>query len=63
MICGVGHRCGLDLVLLWLWCRLAATAQIGPLAWDPPYATGVALKAKNKQKNWETGVPIVVQWK
>ena len=26
MSCGVGHRHGLDLVLLWLWCRLAATA-------------------------------------
>ena len=47
MSCGVGRRCGLDLALLWLWCRPAATAQIGPLAWEPPYATGVALeKAK-----------------
>ena len=34
----------LDLVLLWLRCRLAAVALIGPLAWEPPYATGVALK-------------------
>ena len=33
-----------DLMLLWLWCRLAAGAPIGPLAWDPPYAMGVALK-------------------
>ena len=24
----VGHRCGLDLVLLWLWPRPAATAPI-----------------------------------
>ena len=42
-----------DLALLWLWCRLAATALIRPLAWEPPYATGVALKSKkqtNKQK-------------
>ena len=29
-------------MLLWLWCRLAA--QIRPLAWEPPYAAGVALK-------------------
>ena len=43
MNCGVGHRCGLDLVLLWLWHRLAATAPIQPLAWEPPYAKGVAL--------------------
>ena len=28
--------------------RLAATARIGPLAWEPTYATGVALK---RQKN------------
>ena len=34
---GVGHRRGSDLVLLWLWCRLAAAAPIQPLAWEPPY--------------------------
>ena len=33
-----------DPVLLWLWCRPAATAPIRPLAWKPPYAMGVALK-------------------
>ena len=26
--CGVGRRCGLDPTLLWLWCRLEATAPI-----------------------------------
>ena len=26
--CSVGHRRGLDLVLLWLWCRPAAAAPI-----------------------------------
>ena len=26
--CGVGHRCGSNLALLWLWYRLAATALI-----------------------------------
>ena len=25
---GVSHRCGSDLVLPWLWCRLAAAAPI-----------------------------------
>ena len=30
--CGVGHRCNLDLVLLWLWCGPAAIAPIQPLA-------------------------------
>ena len=32
-----------------LGCRLAAAASIWPLAWEPPYATGVALQSK-KQK-------------
>ena len=31
--CGVGCRHGSDLVLLWLWRRLTATASIRPLAW------------------------------
>ena len=40
-----------DLALPWLWRRLAATAPIRPLAWELPYATGVALeKTKKKQK-------------
>ena len=46
MSCGVGHRCGSDLVLQCLWCRLAAVASIRSLAWEPPYATGTALKKK-----------------
>ena len=51
MSCGVGHRRGWDPALLWLWRRLVATAPIGPLAWEPPYAVGVALeKAKKDQK-------------
>ena len=29
---------------MWLWRRPAATALIGPLAQEPPYAAGVALK-------------------
>ena len=37
---GVGRRHGSDLVLLWLWCRQAAVALTGPLAWGPPYAAG-----------------------
>ena len=53
MSCGVGCSHGSDPVLLWLWCRLAATALIRPLAWEPPYALGAALqKAKtHTQKN------------
>ena len=38
-------------MLLWLWCRPAAAASIQPLAWEHPYATGVALKRpKNKKQ-------------
>ena len=51
MSCGVGRRCSLDHVLLWLWCRLAAVALIQPLTWEPPYAMGAALKSKKKTKN------------
>ena len=39
-----------DPALLWLWCRLAATAPNGPLAWEPPYAAGAALKDKKTKK-------------
>ena len=40
-----------DPTLLWLWCRLAAEAPIQPLAWEPPHATGTALKRqKTKDK-------------
>ena len=42
--CGVGCRHGSDPKFLWLWCRPAAIAPIRPLAWEPPYAMGVALK-------------------
>ena len=34
----------------WLWCRPAAVALIGPLAWQPPNATGVALKKEDKKE-------------
>ena len=51
MSCGVGHRRNMDLVLLWLWRRLVATASIGPLAWEPPHAMSAALeKAKRHTK-------------
>ena len=50
MSCGVDHRGGSDRAQLWLWHRLAASAQIGPLAWEPPYAMGVALKRQKTEK-------------
>ena len=54
MSCGVGRRHSLDPTLLWLWRRLAATAPIKPLAWEPPYAAGAALKGQNYRKEKET---------
>ena len=50
--CGVGCRRGSDLALLWLWCRLAAVAPIGPLAWELLYASGAAVKSKKKKKSF-----------
>ena len=44
MSCGVGCRRSSDLALPWLWLKPTATALIRPLAWEPPYAVGVALK-------------------
>ena len=48
MSCDVGRRHGSDLSLLWLWCGLAATVLIRPLAWEPPNAA--ALKSKKKKR-------------
>ena len=44
--CRVGHRHSSDPALLCLGCRLVAVAVIRLLAWELPYATGVALKSK-----------------
>ena len=48
--CAVGHRCSTDLELLLLWYRPAATAPIGPLARELPYAVGAALKRQKNKK-------------
>ena len=45
MSCGIALRHGLDPALMWLLCRPAAVALIQPLAWESPYAMGVALKS------------------
>ena len=36
--------------MLWLWRRLAATALIRPLAWEPPYAAEAAQRKQKKDK-------------
>ena len=50
MNCVAGRRRGLHPMLLLLWCRPAPVAPIRPLAWEPPYAAGTALKSKIKIK-------------
>ena len=50
MSCGAVCRCSSDLALLWLWCRLAVVALIGPLAWEPPYAEGAAQEIEKNKK-------------
>ena len=42
--------------LLWLWHRPGAAALIQPLAWELPYATGVALKSGGKKKGGSRAV-------
>jgi len=55
--CGVDRRRGLDLTLLWLWCRPAAVALIQPLAWELPCATDQALKKAIKEENVSRALP------
>jgi len=54
--CGfsVGHQCGSDLALVWLWHRLAAEAPIQPLAWELPCAEGAPLKSRKRKQTKKT---------
>jgi len=47
--CGVGCRCGSDSALLWLWGRPVDTAPTQPLAWEPPYTSGMAQEMEKRQ--------------
>jgi len=61
-LCSVGHRCSSDLVLLWPWRRLAATALIQPLAWElPSICRGCGPKRQKKKKKEEEGKATVHQ--
>ena len=72
MSCGVGHRRGSDLALLWLWYKPAVVAPIRPLVWEFPYAVGTALQKKTVHSSPQQmaglimktapGVPVVAQW-
>ena len=61
MRCDVGRRCSLDPALLWLRCRPVATAPVRPLAWEPPYAVGAALKKKKNYRNSQRMYPEVTR--
>ena len=56
MSCGGGHRLDLDPALRWLWCRPAATALIGHLAWEPIWHRCSTKKTKKKKKKKELEV-------
>ena len=55
-------------MLLWLWCGPAATAPVRPLAWEPPYAAGVAQeiakrpKKKERKKERKTSYVHMSMW-
>ena len=55
----MGHRCGSDPGLLWLWRRLAAVARIRLLAWEPPYDAGVGLKRQKKRWRFDDSKPEI----
>ena len=61
MSCGVVCRRGSDPALLWLWHMPAAIAPIQPLAWEPPYAVGVALKRQKKKASLQISVASDIQ--
>ena len=58
MSCGIGRRHGS--VLLWLWCRLVATALIRPLAWEPPYAAEAAPEKAKRPKKKKEKIQFVI---
>ena len=48
-----------DPTLLWLWHRPAATAPIGPLAWELPYAEGAAPKDQKIQSKKKKTILLI----
>ena len=52
--CGVDHRYGSDLVLLWLRCKPAAITWTGPLAWELPHTLGGAALKKSSPPKTKT---------
>ena len=56
MSCGVGHRRGLDPLLLWLCPRPVTAAPIGPLALEPRTGPRKRQKEKQRKEKKERGV-------
>ena len=57
---GIGRRCGLDPELLWLRCIPAAVAPTEPLAWEPPYAAGAAIKRQKTKQNKQKIMTLIL---
>ena len=62
MSCGVGLSGGSDMVLLWLWCRLVATAPTRLLAWEPPHAAEAALEMAKRPKKKKKHRYLIEMW-
>ena len=62
MSCGAGHRRGLDLALLWLWGRPAATAPIGPASLGNSMCFGCSPKKTKDKKNPKTENALLIQF-
>ena len=62
MSCGVGCKCGSDLLLLWLWHRPAATAPIRPLVGEPPYAACPPTKNKRTKEREKKETLCKLNW-
>ena len=64
MNCRIGHRCGSDLTLLWLWCRPSATAPIASLAGNlhMPHRCGLKKTKKEREKECYSFINAVLQY-
>ena len=50
MSCDVGHRCGSDLMLLWLWCRPSSCSPNSTPSLGTSIGHGCSPKCKKKKK-------------
>ena len=50
-------------MLLWLWCRPAASALIQYLIWALPNASDVAVKKKERERERERRINMILQEK